>query len=124
MDKDTKHLQEQVDYVAKQLEHLTLDYSWYEDLTDEEREQYDNGKVMGVAAYLQDAYDIDYTISSKGDFKGARYCVALGGPNIYIDTVQGKVQGYWWGSYAEALIPSEAISIIDEWAEEMWACTK
>jgi len=28
--------------------------------------------------------------------------VAFGGPNIFVDTERGIVEGFWWGDYAKA----------------------
>ena len=51
--------------------------------------------------YLHNALDIEYTVSSKFDYLGARVCVAFGGPNIYIDTRYKIVRGSWYGEKAE-----------------------
>ena len=47
--------------------------------------------------YLQDALDIEYVVSSKKEYLGARVLVAFGGPNIWINTRTKQVEGYWWG---------------------------
>ena len=52
--------------------------------------------------YLSDMLDIEYTISSDGNFLGARILVAFGGPNIWIDTRHERIEGYWWGDSAFA----------------------
>ena len=47
--------------------------------------------------YLTDALDINYIINGDKTYKGARILVAFGGPNIWIDTFNQQVEGYWWG---------------------------
>ena len=65
-----------------------------------------------------DVLDVDYTINSRMEYKGVRLLVAFGGPNIYIDTNRGIVEGCWWTDHAEAWIPSEVCATIDDvWAE-------
>jgi hypothetical protein len=66
--------------------------------------------------YLQDALDIEYIVSSKKEYLGARVLVAFGGPNIWINTRTKQVEGYWWndsfiGSYSDdALGLDDALS--------------
>lgn len=124
-------LQERVDFIAKQCECLTENGAWYEDYTDEERAVYDKAcekceGEIGVGAYLQDTYDIMYYIHSNFKEKGidgAKVCVALGGPNIYINTYTGEVQGAWGSSTATASISDSACEVIDNWLNEMLMCT-
>lgn len=109
-------LQKYVDSIAADLRKL------YEaDLTDEEREAAEeNGEAYDLYTYFADALDIEYTISSRGDYLGARIAVALGGPNIYIDTREGEVKGYWGTDRAERWIPSEICEEIDGIMEEYY----
>ena len=60
-----------------------------------------NDQISGFD-YLSDMLDIEYTISSDGNFLGARILVAFGGPNIWIDTRHERIEGYWWGDSAFA----------------------
>jgi len=52
---------------------------------------------MSAFDYLQDALDIEWILNSKKEFLGARVLVAFGGPNIWVNTRIGQVEGYWWG---------------------------
>ena len=70
--------------------------------------------------YLQDALDIEYIVNNKSEYLGARVLVALGGPNIWIDTRRGKVDGYWWGE-AKSVSFTDNIGI-DESLRELWEC--
>ena len=62
-----------------------------------EDETNDDGDQLSAFDYLQDALDIEYILDSKREYIGARVLVAFGGPNIWINTRTGQVEGYWWG---------------------------
>ena len=116
MSNTASDLQKYVDGIAADLRKL------YEaDPTDEEREAAEeNGEACDLYSYFSDALDIEYTISSRGDYLGARIAVALGGPNIYIDTREGEVKGYWGTDRADAWIPSEICEEINNIMEEYY----
>ena len=61
-----------------------------------------DGEAMSAFDYLQDALDIEYIVSSKKEYLGARVLVAFGGPNIWVNTRTNTVEGYWWGDSASA----------------------
>lgn len=61
--------------------------------------------------YLSDVYDIEYTVSNRGYYLGSIICVALGGPNIYIDTRNQQVQGYWGGDSVERSYSNDALCL-------------
>lgn len=72
--------------------------------------------------YFDDALDIEYRISASKEYKNVKILVAFGGPNIYIDTEDGMVKGFWWSDRASATICDEALAQIDEWFEECFRC--
>ena len=109
-------LRKYVDNIADDLRKL-----YEHEPTDEEREAAEeNGDACDLYTYFQDVLDIEYTISSRGDYLGARIAVALGGPNIYIDTREGYVKGYWGTDREEAWIPSEICEEINGIMEEYY----
>lgn len=124
------NLKEQVEFIAKQCECLVEGFQWYEDMDDEERKRYDTACAnaegeIAVGAYLQDAYDVMYYVHSNFNAKGidgVRYCVALGGPNIYINTYTGKVEGAWGCESASVDISDGACDVINAFAEEFISC--
>ena len=120
MSNTANELQKYVDGIAADMRKL------YEaDPTDEEREAAEeNGDACDLYSYFEDALDIEYTISSRGDYLGARIAVALGGPNIYIDTREGEVKGYWGTDRAERWIPSEICEEIDSIMEEYYSIVR
>jgi hypothetical protein len=80
----------------------------------------DDGEPMGAFDYLQDALDIEYIVTGSGEYLGARILVAFGGPNIWIDTRRGVVDGYWWSDRASS---SFADNIgLDDALAELWNC--
>jgi hypothetical protein len=62
----------------------------------------DDGDDFSAYDYLADALDIEYIVSSKGEYLGARVLVAFGGPNIWVNTRTHTVEGHWWGDSAYA----------------------
>lgn len=87
---DLKRLQNHVDSIAK---NLTKGFGDELNSDDEPFSAYD---------YLTDVLDINWLLHSDKTYKGARILVAFGGPNIWVDTERGIVEGYWWGDYAKA----------------------
>lgn len=90
------------------------------DLTNGLFEPSEDGEPFSAFDYLQDVLDIEYIVNSKREYIGARVLVAFGGPNIWVDTRRKRVEGYWWGQYAEASF-DDAIGL-DEALEELWNC--
>lgn len=70
--------------------------------------------------YLQDALDIEYIVNGKGEYLGARVLVAFGGPNIWVNTRTGTVEGAWWADRADASF-TDNIGL-DDALSELWAC--
>jgi hypothetical protein len=70
--------------------------------------------------YLEGALDIEYIVNSKGEYLGARVLVAFGGPNIWVNTRTGMVEGAWWSDRADASFTDNMG--LDEALSELWAC--
>nr|DAI40817.1 MAG TPA: TFIIB-TERMINAL DOMAIN, TFIIB, TRANSCRIPTION INITIATION [Caudoviricetes sp.]DAJ55848.1 MAG TPA: TFIIB-TERMINAL DOMAIN, TFIIB, TRANSCRIPTION INITIATION [Caudoviricetes sp.] len=69
--------------------------------------------------YFEDCpLDIEYTINSDLDYVGARIMIAFGGPNIYINTNNKRVELYWGFSRAEAALSDHAVEAIDAYFED------
>lgn len=79
-----------------------------------------DGEPMNAYDYLQDALDIEYIVNGKGEYLGARVLVAFGGPNIWVNTRTGTVEGAWWSDRAEASF-TDNIGL-DDALSELWAC--
>jgi len=77
--------------------------------------EYDNevGGECSAFDFLCDALDFRWIVQNDLEFIGARVLVAFGGPNIWIDTTTQKVEGYWWGDYAEASYHKDPMGLND-----------
>lgn len=84
----------------------------------------DNCEQVTMYDYFNDCFDIEYTINSEGEYKGVRVMITCGGPNIYVDTVRGSVNLYWWTDTASAPLWSDTIEAIDQDFEELYTCTR
>lgn len=74
--------------------------------------------------WLNNQLDIEYTITSRGEYKSGTVCTGTGGPHIEVDTGAGCVKGYWGNETATAHVDSDAINRLDEALEELYDCTK
>jgi len=86
-----------------------------------DEDHYEVGDSIGAMDYIHDALDINYTLDSERQYKGARILVAFGGPNIWIDTAKNTVEGYWWGeSYTDSF--TEDAMDIHGTCDELFNC--
>lgn len=77
---------------------------------------------MSGFMYLNDVLDIQYTVSS--DLKtmlGARLLVSYGGPNIWIDTMRGEVEGFWGSETATAKFYEDPMGVEMAASDLYWA---
>ena len=82
----------------------------------------DINNIISGFEYISDLLDINYTVDRSGNYKGARLLVAFGGPNIWIDTYNKTVEGYWWSDSYTASYYEDAMSL-DDACEELYNCT-
>ena len=82
------------------------------------------GEYQDAFQYLQDVLDINWVLNSDRTLKGARLLVAFGGPNIWIDTCKGTVEGHWWGdSFTDTYdTNSEFARDLDEALDTLYNC--
>lgn len=74
---------------------------------------------VNIYDYFEDhIYDIEYTISGDFDYRGVRVMIACGGPNIYVNTNNKRVELYWWGDTAYAALSDHAVEVIDAYFED------
>ena len=71
--------------------------------------------------WLQDALDIQYIVTGKGEYLGARVLVAFGGPNIWVNTQSKIVEGYWYSDKAIMHYQDDALRL-DRALAELWEC--
>ncbi len=88
-------------------------YNGYETKHDED----DEGTL--ATRFMDHVYDIEWITYQDHSYKAARLLVAGGGPNIWVNTQDGTVDGYWgtdkghWG-YVDNIG-------LDEYLEELHA---
>ena len=110
-----KHLQEQVNHIADCLSYADKYTAMRrEDLG----EDFDENEHTGAYDWLSDVLDIKYIVTSDGTYSGSRVCVALGGPNIWVDFETMKVEGYWWIDRATASFTDDMG--VEDVLIEMW----
>ena len=74
-------------------------------------EAYNEGTLY---EYISNALEVEYTKNLRGDLKGVRILAVFGGPNIYINTGTGKIEGYAPGEYDEVRLTPEVSEEIEE----------
>ena len=80
----------------------------------------DNEEGCNAIDYLNDVLDIIYYVDQKKEYLGARILVAFGGPNIWIDTQDQEVQGFWGSDVYKK--PIYNLDHVDDYFEEIWNC--
>lgn len=88
--------------IAMELDELEANGFWTEETDDEES-----------TFYLDDNFGVDYVWRLGVGLMGVRILVAFGGPNIWIDTFEGYVHGYWGGEEKYPLSQSVIDAIND-----------
>ena len=67
-------------------------------------------------------YSSEDKTDKNGNYIGGVYCVAFGGPTIYIDTITGTVKGYWWTDSCEFALNPAAIDVLNEFFATLFYC--
>ena len=99
-----KEFQKTVDTIAETLEAIKDNgFYEYEDEDDEEGEW-----------YFEETYNIDYIWRFNYGLIGVRVMVACGGPNIWVDTFEKTVHGYWGGDEAIAYLTNDCCEKIED----------
>ena len=106
-----KRLKDQVDDIA-----LAVEYGF---------DAVDGTEESPMMDFLEGVLDWEWIIASdKETLLGARLLVAFGGPNIWIDTRKGLVEGYWWGSSAFASFDTDTDNAreLADYLDMIWDC--
>ena len=106
-------LENQVRVIASQVEY------GFDPIDDDESE---GNPIMD---WLEGVLDFQWIVASdKQTLLGARLLVAFGGPNIWVDTTRGTVEGYWWMdiAFANFRTDSENAQEIREYLQMIWDC--
>lgn len=76
---------------------------------------------IGVCDYFEDnIFNIEYTINGDLEYVGARIMIAFGGPNIFVNTNNKRVELYWGFGRAEAALSDRAVEVIDAYFEDVY----
>lgn len=70
--------------------------------------------------YLVDCYDVEYRIGGDREYRSAEICIALGGPNVYVDTAENAVKLFWGGDRATYYISGSLSDEIDDICAEQY----
>jgi len=81
----------------------------------------DTDEIVSGFDYLSDVLDIEYIVSSKKEYLGARVLVAFGGPNIWINTRTKQVEGYHWGDKSIQSYDNDCMDL-NATLEELYNC--
>lgn len=90
----------------------------------EGNETNDDGEQATFYDYFEDPLDYEYTIGADGSYIGVRVYVALGGPNVWVDTRRGEIGGAWGTDRADRWLPREICDEIDEIFSEYYNATR
>jgi len=104
-------LQDQVDMLARQIE-----YGF---------DEIEGSEESPIMDWLEGVLDFQWIVSSdKETMLGARLLVAFGGPNIWIDTRKGLVEGYWWSDSAFASFDTDTENAreLADYLDMIWRC--
>lgn len=80
------------------------------------------GEQLSAHDYLGDMLDINYLVDSELGFLSAKITMSLGGPNIYINTRDKEIVGYWGGGTTTVMY-NDVVGIGD-FAEELYNSLK
>jgi hypothetical protein len=70
--------------------------------------------------YFDEVLDIRYIVSHVGECIDVEITVGIGGPNIYVETADSEVKGYWGCDKAIYPLSYDARAEIREWGEERY----
>ena len=91
------------------------------ELEEQVRDIADTAKERLTAEYAHEIVaDVEFRVNYQGEILGVMLHVAYGGPSIWVNTYSNKVEGWWWGCYAECMLPyGDWDAIQDYWTESV-----
>lgn len=99
--------------ISEELEEIAENgFYTYDDDEDDEDGEY----------YFDDVYNTDYVFRSGVGFVGVCIMVACGGPNIYIDSYNEEVAGYWGRDEVHYPISGDVADRITDAFEDIAEC--
>lgn len=102
-----KQLFQSCKVVAKEVEEAAENCFWV-------RDEFENEDEDDAHFYFDESYNIDYIWRIGAGVIGVRVMVACGGPNIWVDTYDRCVHGYWGASDEKYPLTKETCDAIDD----------
>ena len=84
----------------------------------------DDVEPVFMSDYFCEWYNLHFSVTYDMEYNGACIMIACGGPNIYVDTVSGNVELYWWNETGKARMTRQAVEAVDEYFSEVYACRR
>lgn len=103
--------------IHRDTEEWTDEAEAFEDWRDNPDTEY--AEASGID-YLSDVLDIQYIVSSDRSYRGARVCIALGGPTAWINTQTEQLEVAWWSAPEYRELPRAFVNELDEALAEFW----
>jgi len=88
----------------------------YKKWSDEEYDEYENF----YSWFDSDVLSVEVTSDMSKRYICASVCLGFGGPNVYLNTRTGYIEGYWGNESYEYPVDKEVSDYIDERINEMW----
>ena len=125
-DTTKEQLEENCRSIAEELEKFTDSDYYYSEKESGFRKKgkkYDPDDDMGAYGYIENSvYDVKMVVDLRGNMYSCRLMVAGGGPNIYIDTGDMEVQGYWGADECHVPISREVCALLNDEVEFLRGC--
>ena len=78
----------------------------------------ENDDSSGEYYYFDENYNLDYVWRERHGLMGVRVMIACGGPNIWVDSFNEEVIGYWGASEIHVPLPRDVCYSITNHYEE------
>mgnify|MGYP006956066145 CR=1 FL=1 len=77
-------------------------------------------EALFIGDCLEDALDYEFTVNSSREYKSTKIWVALGGPNVWVDTAEHAVKLAWGVDREEYPLSYDASDAIDDYMSEIY----
>lgn len=82
----------------------------------------EDGEEVGLYDYLNNVLDFSLTIDSRMHYQSCKVWIALGGPNVWLDTAERALKLAWGGEREEIYLDGDICDEIDSYFEEIYNC--
>lgn len=101
------------DYLLRVREEIEEYYNGFEN---------EDGEEVSLYDYLSDILDFEITINSRMEYSSCKVWIALGGPNIWIDTAEREIKLAWGRERESIYLDSDICDEIDSYFDEIYNC--